>query len=114
MREVGAYGQHTIISHLRYQRAERRFHVLEVAIDIRMVELDGGDNCAVRAVMEKLGALVEKGGVVLVAFDHEIGSRTEAIVRIEVARHSTYEHRRVASRRGEHVRHHRGRRGLAM
>src|SRR5260370_41549598 len=79
-----------------------------------MVELDGGDNCAVRAVMEKLGALVEKGGVVLVAFDHKIGSPSEAIVRIKVARYSAHEHRRVASRRGPRVRHHCGRRGLAM
>ena len=43
----------------------------EIGVDVGVVELDVSEDERVRKVVEELGALVEEGGVVLVAFDDE-------------------------------------------
>ena len=49
----------------------------EVGVDVGVVELDVGEDGGVGEVVEELGALVEEGGVVLVAFEEE-GPRLRA------------------------------------
>ena len=88
--------------------------MVEVAIDVGMVELDRGQDRAVRPVVEKLRPLVEKRGVVLVALDHEVATRAEPVVGAEVLGHPADQHRGVAPGGVEHLRHHRGRGRLAM
>ena len=43
----------------------------EVGVDVGVVELDVGEDGGVGEVVQELGALVEEGGVVLVAFEDE-------------------------------------------
>ena len=88
--------------------------MLEVAIDVGVVELDRGQDRALRPVVEKLRPLVEKRGVVLVALDHEIAARAEPVVGAEVLGHPADQHRGIAPGGVEHVRHDRGRGRLAM
>ena len=53
----------------------------QVGEDVGVVEFDGGENGRVRPVVLELGHLVEEGGVVLVALDHEVG----AVADVEIA-----------------------------
>ena len=46
-------------------------HGFEVGVDVGVVEFDVGEDERVRKVVEKLGALVEEGGIVFVALDDE-------------------------------------------
>jgi len=54
-----------------YEFPETLNNVVEIAIDIRMVEFDRGDNRIVRGIMEKFWALVEKCGVIFIPLDHK-------------------------------------------
>src|SRR5579885_3186711 len=99
---------------LRGQRAKARLYVLEIAIDVSVIEFDGGDDRAFGAIMEKLLALVEECGVVFISLDHEVRAVSEPIVRTEVQCDSPNQHRGIPSRRRKHMRHHRGRRRLAV
>ena len=112
--KIGAYGEHAAFIHLIDQRAKRRLHVIEVAVDVGVIEFYRGDDRGVGAVMQKLRSLVEKRGVVFVALDDEVAAVAEAIVRTEIFRDAADHHRGIAARRVEHVRDHRGRGGLAM
>src|ERR1039458_9820880 len=58
VRKVGAYREHARRIHLLDERAETRFHVLEIAIDIGVIELDRRNNRAARPVMQKLWSFV--------------------------------------------------------
>ena len=64
----------------------RLLDVLEVAEDVGVIELDRRHDRRARAVVEELGALVEEGGVVLVALDDEVRARAGAIRLVEVER----------------------------
>ena len=50
-------------------------HRLFVLEDVGVVELHRGEDRDVGPVVEELGALVEEGGVVLVALDDELAAR---------------------------------------
>ena len=62
---------------------------LDVRIDVRMVVLDVVHDQRPRPVVDELGALVEKRGVVFVGFDDEIRIPAEPRGDAEVERHST-------------------------
>src|ERR1700689_3606790 len=48
--KVGAYREHTRRIHLIDERAETRFYVIEIAINVGVIELDRRDYRAARAV----------------------------------------------------------------
>jgi hypothetical protein len=58
--------------------------VIEVAVDVGVVELDGRDDERARTVVQKLRGLVEEGRVVLVAFDDEVLSLPFAEAAVEI------------------------------
>src|SRR5258708_21209018 len=69
---IRANHKHARGLHPRRQRAERGFYVLEVAIDVGVVELDRGQDRALRPVVEKFRPFIEKRRVGLIPPDHEI------------------------------------------
>ena len=62
-------------------------HRLEVREDVRVVELDAGEDRPLRLVVEELGLLVEEGRVVLVALEHDALPPAELRTAAEVLRH---------------------------
>ena len=74
---------------------EGGFDGFEVGVDVGVVELDVGEDERVGKVVEKLGALVEEGGVVLVAFEDEVARGTELKARAEIFRDAADEERRL-------------------
>ena len=79
-----------------------------------MVELDIVQDRRVRKVVHELGTLVEVGGVVFVALDHERGSIRPSIARSEVLGDSSNQETRRESGAIEDPRHQRGRSRLAV
>ena len=65
-----------------------------VAIDVRVIELGARHDGGARPVVEELGALVEVGGVVLVALDDEVRALPEAVVPGVVQGHAADEENR--------------------
>ncbi len=61
---------------------ECSLHGFEVGVDVGVVELDVCQDCGIRKVVQELWALVEEGGVVLVAFENE---RPRAVLHMEAA-----------------------------
>jgi hypothetical protein len=61
-----------VARHEVHQPPERERVLLHRGEDVRVVELDVREHDVVRPVDEELGALVEEGGVVLVALDDEV------------------------------------------
>ena len=57
-----------------------------VGVDIGMVKFKVVQNRQVRCVVDKLGALVEKGGVVFIRLNHEILTRAEPRRLAEITR----------------------------
>src|SRR5581483_3864198 len=95
------------------QAAERALEMLEVAIDIRVVELDARENHLLSFVVEELRPFVEEGGVVFVAFEHDPIAAPLLKSAGEIPRHAADEKARLASGAGEHPRHQRRSRRLA-
>src|SRR5690242_7729451 len=75
-----------------------------------MVELDARKNHVVRAVVDELGAFIEKGGIILVTFENDMISAAGAPARTEIqwnpanekpgVQPGTLEHPRGERRRG--------------
>ena len=63
------------------ERVNDRF---EIGVDVGVIEFDVVEDERAGAVVKKLGPLVEKGRVVLVAFDDEIRTITKLEVAVEV------------------------------
>ena len=53
------------------ERVEGLFDMVQISVDVRMIELHGGHNRALRPVMDELRDLVEVGRVVFVPLDHK-------------------------------------------
>ena len=70
---------------------------IEIGINIGVVEFDVREDQRVRKVVQKLGALVEEGGVVLVAFDDEGARGAQLKAGAEVFCHAADEERRFES-----------------
>src|SRR5262249_59215665 len=61
----------------------------------RVVELDRGKDDRLGKVVKELGAFIEEGGVVLVAFQDEVFSLAQRKTAPEIFRDSAYQKRRV-------------------
>ena len=72
IRVVAVQQDHPVLRHDVEQPPEAKLDLIEVVEDIRVIELDVVHDQQFRQVMDELRALIEKGGVVFVAFDHEI------------------------------------------
>ena len=59
--------------------------MLQVAVDVGVVELDGGDEERVGVVVQELRTLVEERGIVLVALDDEPLAAADAEVPRKIA-----------------------------
>ena len=97
-----------------HQLRELALHVREVAVDVGVVELDRGDDQRVGVVVEELRRLVEEGGVVLVALDHELGPGAVAEAAAEVLGQPADQQRRIAPRLEQQRRHEARGGGLAV
>ena len=69
--------QHAAPGNQIYQALECGLHLIEIAIDVGMVELDGCKDQAVGKIVQKLGSLIKEGGVVFVAFEDELWPAAE-------------------------------------
>jgi hypothetical protein len=87
---------------------------LERREDVDVVELDRGQDRGARTVVEELRALVEVGGVVLVALDHEVRALAQEPALAEGDRHAADEQAGIAAGLGQDVGDQRRGRGLAV
>src|SRR5262249_10073946 len=114
---VAADQQESAARHKVDQAPEGEHHCVEIFVNVRVIELDVVDDGDVRKVLEKLGRLVEKGAVVLVALDDEVRPRPQAVAGPrggEVPSNAAYEHARVSPGVGQHPADQRGGRRLAV
>ena len=79
-----------------------------------MVVLDRREDHRARAIVEKLGALVEKRGVVLVPLDHERVPRPQAPGLPKIQRHAADQEGRITPGVDQQVRQQRGGGRLAV
>jgi len=100
--------------HRAHQVMELALDGSQVRIDVGMVKLEICQHQVARVVVHELGALVEKGGVVLIRLDDEswpfAGTRGES----EVGGHATDQKSRRAPRPVKNPREHAGGRRLAV
>ena len=97
-----------------HQSFERKLNGIEVAINIRMVEFNRGENHGIRKVMKKFRSLVEERRVILIAFDDEFLAIGDGKAGAEIFRNPSHQKRRIASRKLKDPRHHAGCRGLSV
>src|SRR5215510_10036762 len=88
---VAAHNQRAVGRNDVNQPTERALDVIEIAIDVSVVELNAGEDHVGRSVVEKFRTLIEKGGVVLIALEHDIVSRPRAPAAAEIKWHPTDE-----------------------
>ena len=74
--------------HQIHQPPELQLDGGEVGVNIGVIEFERGDDQIVGAVVQKLRALVEKRGIVLVALDDELLAAAQSIALAEVFRHA--------------------------
>src|SRR6185312_4266711 len=73
------------------QPLERGFHGIEIGVDVGMVVFHMGKDEAIGKIVQKLGALIKKGGVVFVAFENEVLRGTQLETGAEIFRHAADE-----------------------
>ena len=110
----GAYAEPAVIREGPAEALEGGLVVRHVVIDVGMVELEAREERRPGPVVEELGALVEVGGVVLVALDHHVRPGAEAEVPAVVEGHPADQERRVEPCGRQHVPHERRRGRLAV
>ena len=71
---------------------------VQIAENIGMVEFDAGQHRHVRMVVQELGPLVEKGGVVFIAFKHDPVPLAHPVVAVEVGNDAPDEKGRIQTR----------------
>ena len=57
---------------------------VEVGVDVGVVELDGGEHRRPGGKVDELGALVEKGGVVLIAFHDHVAAAAHPVIGLKI------------------------------
>ena len=97
-----------------YEFSKGRFHVVQVAENIRMVELHTGQDGGVRPVMQELGALVEKSGVVFVPFGHEHVTFGNPVIAVEVFQPAAHHESRFGAAVVQHPGQQRGGGGFSV
>src|SRR5205823_14896752 len=95
VREVAARDQRGVGAEDAEQLQERALHVIEIAIDIGVVELDRREESRRGTVVEELRLLVEVRRIVLVTLNHEPAPRPDGEAPAETARHAADEQARV-------------------
>ena len=70
------------------QAAEGELNFVQIVINVRMVEFDIVDHNALGQIMKELRALIEKGGVIFIAFQHIDPRVGEMRATIEIFRQS--------------------------
>jgi hypothetical protein len=96
------------------QPAERELDRFEIAVDVGVVELDVLDQDDMGKIVQELGRLVEKRGVVFVALDDEVRAAPDPKAAGEILRDSPKHERRISPRRLEDPGEQRRRRGLSV
>ncbi len=96
------------------QGTKRALHVIEIAVDVGVVELDRIQQQRIGIVVQELGALVEKRGVVLVALGDEPWAGSEPKIVREVAAGTAHHEARIAAGLVQHPRQQRARGRLAV
>jgi hypothetical protein len=97
VRGVQRRDDRTLGGHALHQRAEGLFDVVEVAVDVGVIELDGGDGQRARVVVQELRRLVEERRVVLVPLDDEVRPASFAKAPAEVQGVPPHQHRGVST-----------------
>jgi len=112
--EVGAGRENRGRTQSLDQRAERALHVVEIAIDVGVIELDRVQEKRVGIVVEELRSFVEERRVVLVALGDEPRSGAEAEVLRKVPAGAADHEARIAAGFVQHPREHGARRRLPV
>ena len=86
----------------------------QIRKDIGVVILQIIDNCCLRVVMNKLGALVEESRVVLVCFHHKIAATAQSRGYAKIRGHATNEKTRLKPGAVQNPRQHTGSSGFTM
>ena len=114
VRVVSIEENHAFARHDLHEAAEAGHHVLEVAEDIRVVELDVVHDEQLGQVVDELAALVEKRRVVFVAFEDEVFRIPESATLSEIVRDAADEPRWLEAGRFENPGEERCGRGFAV
>ena len=79
MRTIVTDQKQTVARHQVHEPSEREQHGIEIGVNIGVIELDVVDDGDVWQILQKFRTLVEKGAVVLVAFDDEVTPAANAV-----------------------------------
>ena len=90
--------------HQIHQTLERGLDGVEVFVNVGVIELHRGQDDGVGKVVQEFRALVEKRGVVLVAFENEVLTRSQLKAAAEIFRNAADQERRLQRRRCERSR----------
>ena len=103
-----------IARHGANQMMKLRFDCSEIGKNIRVIKFQIVQHRGARAVMDKLGTLVEKRGVVFVGFNHKKWAIRKARGDAEILRNATDQKSRIELRIFEYPRQHRRSGGFAV
>src|SRR6202521_2773773 len=81
--------------HEIHEPLERRFHCVEIFVDIRVIEFNRSKNQRIRKVVQKLRTLIEECGVILVAFQNKMLAFAQPKTAAEILRDATDQERRL-------------------
>ena len=95
---VGAEQRETRPRHEVHQPPKGQPDGVEVGVDVCVIELDVVDDGNIGQILQELGGLVEERAVVLIAFNDEVSSFSEAVARAavsQVPRDASHENARI-------------------
>src|SRR5580704_578403 len=78
-----------------HQPLKGRFHGVEVFVNICVIKFDRSQNDGVGKIMQKLWALVEESGVILIAFEDEVFALSQLKAAAKVFRDAANQERRL-------------------
>src|SRR6185437_13953560 len=76
------------------QALEGGLHRVQVLVNVCVIELNGSEDDGIGKVVQELGTLVKKGGVVLVPLDDEVAAVAEGETAAEILRDAAHQERR--------------------
>ena len=62
--------------------------MVKVPVNVRMIELDTGENGDPGGIVDEFGALVEEGRIIFIPFDDKVGTPAGPEVSIEISANS--------------------------
>src|SRR6185437_13708844 len=96
------------------QAPEGGLHRVQVLVNVCVIELNGSEDDGIGKVVQELGTLVKKGGVVLVPLDDEVAAVAEGETAAEILRDAAHQERRPLPCRLKDPGQHGGGGGLAV